>query len=71
MALPGCATAHAVSSAKKRLAKASGLEIVRLVAEDIRPRSIITRASLENAVMLCAAIGGSTNALLHLPAIAG
>jgi len=69
--LPGSATSHAVDSAKKRLARQSGLEAVRLVEENVRPRDFITRGSLENAVILCAALGGSTNALLHLPALAG
>ena len=71
LTLPGCATSHAVASSKKRLAKASGKEILRLIKEDIRPSSLITPQALENAVRLCAAVGGSTNALLHLPALAG
>ena len=69
--LPGSATAHAVGSAKKRQAKTSGQEVVRLVEENLRPRDYITMGSLENAIILCAALGGSTNALLHLPALAG
>jgi len=71
LTLPGCATAHAVGSRKKRLAKDSGALAVELVAKDLRPSRILTRNSLENAVRLCAALGGSTNALLHLPALAG
>jgi dihydroxy-acid dehydratase len=71
LALPGCATSAAVSSVKKRLARESGRQVVKLIAEGVKPSDFITRASLENAVSLCAAIGGSTNALLHLPAIAG
>lgn len=68
--LPGCAALHAVDSAKKRLAINSGEKIVKLVEQDRKPLSFITRNSLENAIMVCAAIGGSTNALIHIPAIA-
>jgi len=71
LTLPGCATVHAVDAAKKRLARRSGLEVIRLIEADLRPRDIVTLKSLENAVAVCAAVGGSTNALLHLPAIAG
>ncbi|SFM46558.1 dihydroxy-acid dehydratase [Thermodesulforhabdus norvegica] len=68
--LPGSSTAHAVSSEKKRIARQSGLEVLRLVREDIKPRDIMTRGAFENAVRVCAAVGGSTNLLLHAPAIA-
>ena len=68
--LPGCATTHATDKRKKEMAHQSGVEIVRLIEGDIRPRDIVTFESLENAVTLCAALGGSTNALIHLPAIA-
>ncbi|HDR15022.1 MAG TPA: dihydroxy-acid dehydratase [Desulfobacteraceae bacterium] len=71
LTLPGCATASAVSSVKKRLARESGRLVVKLIEEGITPGKIITKAGLHNAVTLCAAIGGSTNAVLHLPAIAG
>ncbi len=71
LTLPGCATSHAVSSKKKREAWRSGREIVRLVNQDLRPSQLITQNALENAVTLCAAVGGSTNAFLHLPALAG
>ncbi|MEW6671990.1 MAG: dihydroxy-acid dehydratase [Thermodesulfobacteriota bacterium] len=70
LTLPGCATAHAIDAKKKRLAKQSGIEIVRLIEADVRPGDIVTFESLENAVTLCAAVGGSTNALIHMPAIA-
>ena len=70
MTLPGCATIHAVDAAKKRIAKESGMEIVRLVNKDIKPSDIITRNSYVNAIKVCSAIGGSTNATLHIPAIA-
>jgi dihydroxy-acid dehydratase len=70
LSLPGCGTAHAVTSAKKRIAKRSGQEIVRLVREDIKPSDFLTKKSFENALMLTAALGGSTNVAIHIPAIA-
>lgn len=70
LTLPGCSTSHAVASSKRRFARQSGREIVRLVKEDVTPRSIVTKASFENALRICAAVGGSSNAALHLPAIA-
>ena len=69
--VPGCATSHAVHASKKRIAKMSGIEVVRLIEEDVKPKDFITFKSIENAIMVCAAVGGSTNALIHLPAIAG
>lgn len=71
LTLPGCATIHAVDSGKKRIAKQSGMEIVRLVKEDFKVSDIVTRDSFLNAIRVVAAMGGSTNATLHLPAIAG
>ncbi|MDR1659705.1 MAG: dihydroxy-acid dehydratase [Desulfovibrio sp.] len=70
LAIPGCSTSHAVASSKRRLARASGREVVRLVRENVTPRSIVTMESFENALRVCAAIGGSSNIALHLPAIA-
>ncbi|NLW56276.1 MAG: dihydroxy-acid dehydratase [Firmicutes bacterium] len=70
LTLPGCSSIHAVQSAKRRIAKQSGIEIVRLVKENVKPRDFITKNSLENAIRVCAAVGGSTNAMLHIPAIA-
>ncbi len=70
LTLPGCSTIHAAHAAKKRIAKQSGAEIVRLVKEDIKPRDFITQNSLYNAIRVSAALGGSTNAALHIPAIA-
>lgn len=70
LTLPGCSTIHAAHSGKKRIAKQSGKEIVRLVKEDVKPREIVTRNSLYNAIKVCSAIGGSTNATLHIPALA-
>lgn len=70
LSLPGCGTAHAITSLKKRIAKRSGQEIVRLIREDIKPSDFLTRKSFENALMLTAALGGSTNVAIHIPAIA-
>ena len=71
MCLPGAATTPAVYAAKKRQAKLTGERIIGLVKEEIRPRAILTRENMLNAVRFLMAIGGSTNAVLHLPAIAG
>ncbi len=60
----------AVHAEKARAAEAAGRLAVRLVTEDVRPRSIVTRAALENAIAYFSATGGSTNAVLHLLAIA-
>ncbi|MDR3563118.1 MAG: dihydroxy-acid dehydratase [Negativicutes bacterium] len=70
VALPGCGTSHAVESSKKRIAKQSGREVVRMVKENIKPSDIITYNSFENALKLTAALGGSSNASIHIPAIA-
>jgi dihydroxy-acid dehydratase len=70
LSLPGCGTAHAVTSAKKRIAKQSGQQIVLLVRDNMRPSDFINKKSFENALTLTAAIGGSSNAAIHIPAIA-
>jgi dihydroxy-acid dehydratase len=70
MSLPGCATALAVSSEKARIAKKSGERIVGLVKEDVKPSDILTRKAFENAITVDMALGGSTNTVLHLKAIA-
>ena len=70
MSLPGCATALAVSSKKRRIAYESGERIVELVKKDITPDKILTRAAFENAIAVDMALGGSTNTCLHIPAIA-
>lgn len=70
MSLPGCATALAVSAKKRRLAQASGERIVELVKKNIKPLDIINKKSLENAIIVDMALGGSTNTVLHLMAIA-
>lgn len=68
--LPGCATALAVSSAKVRIAKKSGERIIGMVKEDLKPSDILTREAFENAITVDMALGGSTNTVLHVKAIA-
>ena len=70
MSLPGCATSSAVSAKTKRIAFDSGVIINELIEKDIRPSSIITRNSIRNAIIADLALGGSTNSILHLLAIA-
>lgn len=70
LSMPGCATSHAVSEGKLEIAKNTGREIVRLVRENKKPSSVITAANFRNAIRADMAIGGSTNTVLHLPAIA-
>lgn len=70
MSLVGCAAASAVSSKKKRLAFDSGLAVMDLVERNVCPRDVITRDSLRNAIVVDLALGGSTNSILHLLAIA-
>ncbi|ORJ59520.1 dihydroxy-acid dehydratase [Geothermobacter hydrogeniphilus] len=70
MSLPQCGTALAVSSLKRRIAFASGEKIVDLVRDGITPRQILTRAAFENAIRVDLALGGSSNTVLHLLAIA-
>ncbi|HJS37866.1 MAG TPA: dihydroxy-acid dehydratase, partial [Burkholderiales bacterium] len=71
MALPGSAAIPAVHADRLRAAEASGRRAVELVANPIRPSQIITAQSVENAIRVLLAIGGSTNAIVHLTAIAG
>lgn len=71
MALPGSAAIPAVHADRLRAAEASGRRAVELVARPIRPSQIITAKSVENALRVLLAIGGSTNAIVHLTAIAG
>lgn len=70
MALPGSSMVPAVLAERFRFAQASGRRIVEMVEEGLTARKIITRASLQNALRLGMAIGGSTNMALHFPAIA-
>ena len=70
LALPGSATAPAVSAQRLWFAKQAGRRIVGLVREDLRPAHIMTRAALENMIRVLHAIGGSTNAVIHILALA-
>ncbi|MBN2831337.1 MAG: dihydroxy-acid dehydratase [Candidatus Omnitrophica bacterium] len=70
MSIPGCGTALAGSAKKRRIAEASGERIMELVEKDIKPRDIITKKSLENAIVVDMGLGGSSNTVLHLMAIA-
>lgn len=70
MSYPLCATTHAVDSSKMRFARSSGHRIVQMVAEDLKPEKILTKAAFENAIAVHTAMGGSTNAVMHLMAIA-
>ncbi|WP_433250127.1 IlvD/Edd family dehydratase [Actinomadura nitritigenes] len=71
LALPGNAAIPAVDARRRLLARDSGARAVAMVREDLRMSRIVTRASFENAIKVNAAIGGSTNAVLHLLALAG
>lgn len=70
MSLPYCSTASAVSAEKRRIAFESGMEILKLVENDIKPSDIITRESLRKTIKADLALGGSTNTFLHILAIA-
>jgi dihydroxy-acid dehydratase len=70
LALPGSAGAPAPYESRDEYAVASGRGVMNLLAQGIRPRDIVTRQALENAATVVAASGGSTNAALHLPAMA-
>jgi dihydroxy-acid dehydratase len=70
MSLPGCATSPAVLAHKKRIAFESGVKIVELIKKNITPRKIMTEKAFKNAIMVDLALGGSTNTVLHIPAIA-
>jgi dihydroxy-acid dehydratase len=70
LAMPGSAGAPAPYESRDAYCEASGIAVMELLARNLRPRDIVTRAALENAATVVAASGGSTNAGLHLPAIA-
>ena len=70
MGLPGNGTVPAVTAARIRLAKSAGAQVMELVARGIRPRDVMTAAAFENAIAVDMALGGSTNTVLHLLAIA-
>jgi dihydroxy-acid dehydratase len=71
MTLTGCAAIPAADSRRMAIAEQSGKQIVKLVEQDLRPSQVMTRAALENAIAVDMALGGSTNAVVHLLAIAG
>lgn len=68
--LPRCATALALSPEKRRIAYESGVQVMQLWRDGVRPSRILTGDAFENAMTVDVAIGGSTNTLLHVPAIA-
>jgi dihydroxy-acid dehydratase len=70
MSLTQCATTLAIDPLKKKQAYESGKRIVELVKKDLKPRDIMTDAAFENAIRVDMAMGGSTNTVLHIPAIA-
>ena len=70
LSLPTCATTHAVDARKARLAKRSGMKLMELVEKNLTPSRIMTREAFENAIRVDLALGGSTNTVLHIPAIA-
>ncbi len=70
ISLPGSATVPAVSGRKRAIARMTGRKVVELLEKDITPDRIITPASIDNAIMVDLALGGSTNSVLHLMAIA-
>ncbi|MBU2591251.1 MAG: dihydroxy-acid dehydratase [Nitrospinae bacterium] len=70
MSLPGCGTGLAVSANKRRIAFDSGVKVCELVAKNITPRQIMTEAAFDNAIRVDMSLGGSTNTVLHITAIA-
>ena len=70
MALPGNGTIPAVSADRIRLAKEAGAQVLELLFRDIRPKEILTGDAFHNAIAADMALGGSTNTVLHLPAVA-
>ena len=70
MSLAGSATVPAVDARRLRVAKHSGMQIIKLIEGDVRPHDIMVLKAFENAIRVDMALGGSTNTVLHLPAIA-
>ncbi len=70
LGLPGNGTVPAVTSARRRLAKRAGMQVMQLIRKKIHPRDIVTPAAMRNAVAVDMALGASTNTVLHLKAIA-
>lgn len=71
MSLPGASSIPAVDANHPKMANLAGRRIVEMVCEDLKPRDILTEAAFNNAVTAVLALGGSTNAVIHLPALAG
>jgi L-arabonate dehydrase len=71
LTLPGASSIPAVDARKKKMAQLSGRRIVEMVNEDLKLSDILTRKAFENAIVMNAAVGGSTNLIVHLQAIAG
>ena len=69
LALPGNGTTPAILADRVRIAKSAGMKVMELLKRDIRPRDIVTKAAVHNAVTVDMALGCSTNTVLHLPAI--
>jgi len=70
LSLPGCAAIPAPYRERAQIAYETGRRAVEIVREDLKPSDILTRAAFENAIVACSAIGGSTNAPIHINAIA-
>jgi len=70
LGLPGNGTIPAVTAARRRLAKHAGMQVMELLRKNIRPRDIVTKKSMANAIAVDMALGASSNTVLHLPAIA-
>ncbi|OUJ18643.1 Dihydroxyacid dehydratase/phosphogluconate dehydratase IlvD [Methanonatronarchaeum thermophilum] len=70
LSLPKCATSHACSSEKRRIARESGSQIMKLIENKKTARDIISETAIENAIKVDMMLGGSTNTTLHIPAIA-
>ncbi|HSV91547.1 MAG TPA: dihydroxy-acid dehydratase, partial [Desulfobacterales bacterium] len=70
LTLPGCATSMATHSSKEAYARRSGRQVIALLEKGITPRRVVTAAALHNAIVADMALGGSTNSILHLMAIA-
>lgn len=70
LSLPGCSTAMALQAEKEEFSRNSGRQLLELLRQDITPRKIVSEAALHNAIVADMALGGSTNSILHLMAIA-
>ena len=71
MTLPGASSIPAADSAHPRMASATGRRIVEMIGEDLKPRDVLSRGSFLNALVVQMALAGSTNAMIHLVAMAG